>query len=192
MYRPLILACGAAVLVAVLALTRGQPQDTAPVALPEREAAAPQFVTPPEPEDTVTRAAAPTLTVAPTPVPAEPEVEEDAAFTDAQAGRPTLLPRTDRSEDGTLRASLLTLDPEARARLLAPRTQPTDMASRVAVAPTRAMHTVRAGDTLFTLALRYYRDGAAKTFIEMANAAILQGGEPDLGQVLRIPDISDL
>ncbi|MGR3493180.1 MAG: LysM peptidoglycan-binding domain-containing protein [Shimia sp.] len=195
MYRPLILACGAALLVAILAFTRVPPEDTAPIDLPERAARQAEFVAPPEPEETVTRGAAPILSVAPQSAPAafeEPDRADAQIVEDARAGRPTLLPSAAKSEDGTLRASLLTLGPEARAKLTAPRAAPTDLASRVAAAPTQAMHTVRAGDTLFTLALRYYRDGAAKTYLELANDAILKGREPDLGMVLRIPDISDL
>ncbi|MCH2076306.1 MAG: LysM peptidoglycan-binding domain-containing protein [Rhodobacteraceae bacterium] len=64
---------------------------------------------------------------------------------------------------------------------------------RLANAPTRAVHTVRLGDSLLTLALRYYGDAAKAEVIFEANRRRLStDGVLRLGQILRIPDIENL
>ena len=60
-------------------------------------------------------------------------------------------------------------------------------------APTRAVHTVRLGDSLLTLALRYYGDAAkAEVLFEANRRRLPDDGVPRLGQILRIPDIENL
>ena len=68
-----------------------------------------------------------------------------------------------------------------------------ELRAKLAAAPTRAVHTVRLGDSLLTLALRYYRDGDKAEMILEANRRHLgDGGELVIGQILRIPDIDNL
>ncbi|MEM9436505.1 MAG: LysM peptidoglycan-binding domain-containing protein [Pseudomonadota bacterium] len=67
------------------------------------------------------------------------------------------------------------------------------MRARLAQAPTRAIHTVRLGDSLLTLALRYYGDASKTEFILEANRRNLsEDGGLIIGQLLRIPEIEEL
>ncbi|MEM6479230.1 MAG: LysM peptidoglycan-binding domain-containing protein [Pseudomonadota bacterium] len=68
-----------------------------------------------------------------------------------------------------------------------------ELRAKLAQAPTRAVHTVRLGDSLLTLALRYYGDANKSEMILEANRRHL-GADGDIliGQILRIPDIEGL
>ena len=69
----------------------------------------------------------------------------------------------------------------------------TALRAKIADAPTQAVHTVRLGDSLVTLALRYYGDADKAQILHEANRRHLPAdGVPRLGQILRIPDIGDL
>ncbi|MEM6275775.1 MAG: hypothetical protein AAF714_02415 [Pseudomonadota bacterium] len=65
--------------------------------------------------------------------------------------------------------------------------------ARLADAPTRAIHTVRLGDSLLTLALRYYGDPEkAEVILEANRRHLNEDGSLLLGQIVRIPDIDNL
>jgi len=71
--------------------------------------------------------------------------------------------------------------------------QSTHIRARLAVAPNVAVHTVRLGDSLATLAEHYYDDAAKSPMILEANRRHLgDGGALRVGQMLRIPDIEGL
>ena len=71
-------------------------------------------------------------------------------------------------------------------------TFPTLQAS-VATLPNKAVHTVRLGDSLRTLALLYYDDPAKADLIYAANRRLLTDGPYiTVGQILRIPELSNL
>lgn len=68
-----------------------------------------------------------------------------------------------------------------------------DLRARLADAPTRAVHTVRLGDSLLTLALRYYGDPEkAEVILEANRRHLNEDGSLLLGQIVRIPDIDNL
>ena len=69
----------------------------------------------------------------------------------------------------------------------------TDLRRQLAAAPTRAVHTVRLGDSLLTLSLRYYGSPEGQEHILEANRRHLGAdGKLEVGQLLRIPDIDNL
>ncbi|MEM9349965.1 MAG: LysM peptidoglycan-binding domain-containing protein [Pseudomonadota bacterium] len=71
--------------------------------------------------------------------------------------------------------------------------QSSELRSLALNAPTRAIHTVRQGDSFLTLALRYYDDASKSDFILEANRRNLtEDGELIVGQLLRIPEIEQL
>jgi len=67
-----------------------------------------------------------------------------------------------------------------------------DLRSALAAAPTQAVHTVRLGDSLTTLALRYYNDPTKGDLIFEANRRVLSSRSLTVGQLLRIPELSNL
>ena len=69
---------------------------------------------------------------------------------------------------------------------------PNDLRTAIAAAQTQAVHTVRLGDSLTTLSLRYYNDGTKGDLIYEANRRVLTSKILTVGQLLRIPDLSDL
>ena len=67
------------------------------------------------------------------------------------------------------------------------------LAAALDAAPTQAVHTVRLGESLNTLALRYYRDASKADMIFEANRRILGDARKlTIGQLIRIPDLSNL
>ena len=110
---------------------------------------------------------------------------------------PALLTVTARAPDGALRpwlpqylqasdAAAIEDDPARRERDDALR-------ARLAAAPTRAIHTVRDGDSLASLAGLYYGDEAKADILLEANRRRLGAdGSMLIGQLLRIPDLDNL
>ncbi|MEM1375140.1 MAG: hypothetical protein AAGF78_12250 [Pseudomonadota bacterium] len=112
--------------------------------------------------------------------PLEPAVEASAAFAalGASAEPPLFL---DGPSDAV--AALAAPEEVGNAALRA----------RLADAPTRAVHTIRLGDSLLTLALRYYGDPEKAEIILEANRRHLsEDGALLLGQIVRIPEIDNL
>ncbi|MEL6607908.1 MAG: LysM peptidoglycan-binding domain-containing protein [Pseudomonadota bacterium] len=170
----------------------------------------------------VTRAETPTLTdVTPLTVPAETAAPTATGplFNDLGQNRPNFLTTTMRDENGTLRPSLLPLaqsnpalsqaaatdqlalaTPPARVTppvATTPATTPqignATLREQLAAVPTRAVHTVRLGDSLLTLSLRYYGTPNGQEYILEANRRHLgDNGSLQVGQLLRIPDIENL
>ncbi|MEM6897849.1 MAG: LysM peptidoglycan-binding domain-containing protein [Pseudomonadota bacterium] len=149
----------------------------------------------------------------PAPPPAKP------LYASIAATRPKLLTTTAQAADGTLVPSLgsiakreeadqaaLTAEDDGEdvplplegvtdlaATLATPQTGNAALRAQLAQAPTRAVHTVRLGDSLLTLALRYYGDADKADMILEANRRHLGDGETLLiGQILRIPEVDNL
>ncbi|MGR3434407.1 MAG: hypothetical protein ACU0CO_05890 [Shimia sp.] len=117
--------------------------------------------------------------IAPSPAPSDPAPSTPAAAPAPETGQIATI------VGGTARPSALVVRPPAIGD--------TALQERLAATPTRAVHTVRIGDSLTTLALRYYGDAEARIYILEANRRLLgEDGRATEGMLLRIPDISNL
>ncbi|WP_186827084.1 LysM peptidoglycan-binding domain-containing protein [Shimia ponticola] len=93
------------------------------------------------------------------------------------------------------RTEVVSQAPEEPAQTLETFAQTLDtseLRAALAAAPTQAVHTVRLGDSLTTLALRYYDDPSKADLIFEANRRILKSRTLVVGQLLRIPEIQNL
>ncbi|MEL6914545.1 MAG: LysM peptidoglycan-binding domain-containing protein [Pseudomonadota bacterium] len=126
-------------------------------------------------------------------------------FAALAAERPTLLTLTARGPDGRLRPAPLALDPgdwgvASRAAgtpldlaAASPLSGPETRRARLRQAPTRAVHRVRAGETLQAISRRYYgAPNRAGTIAEANRRIVGETGLVSAGQVLRIPDLDGL
>lgn len=91
-----------------------------------------------------------------------------------------------------LAPTVATPTPAPTLETFASATVPNDLRAAIAAAQTQAVHTVRLGDSLTTLSLRYYNDGTKGDLIYEANRRVLTSKILTVGQLLRIPDLSDL
>lgn len=136
---------------------------------------------------------------------AQPVNRGEALFGRLVEERPTLLTTTSRSEDGTLRPSLMAMASNVTPTVQTAPAQPQSLTSfaadpaglelrtQLSAAPTKAVHTVRVGETLQSLAVTYYQDEAKANLILLANQRLFPNGPSlQVGQLLRIPDISNL
>lgn len=85
-----------------------------------------------------------------------------------------------------------TEEPAQTLESFAETTDTSELRAALAAAPTQAVHTVRLGDSLTTLALRYYNDPSKADLIFEANRRILKSRTLVVGQLLRIPEIQNL
>ncbi len=121
-----------------------------------------------------------------------PQVEPDNTAVAALVleARPTPLEVPD------VAASVAAAPVAAAAPILAPSPAPVGNAklrAALAAAPTMAVHTVRLGDSLTTLALRYFDDsGKTEIIVEANRRSLGDAATLKIGQILRIPDISGL
>lgn len=145
---------------------------------------------------------------APAAIPAAAPQQTGPLFADMAKARPNLLTTTAQDASGRLlpsanattvvsatdEAAPLTLESiEPLAATTVPVIGNPELRAALAKAPTRAVHTVRLGDSLLTLALRYYGDAEkAEHLLEANRRNMGEDGELIIGQILRIPDIGDL
>ena len=68
-----------------------------------------------------------------------------------------------------------------------------EIRTALAAAPTQAVHTVKLGESLQTIAYIYYQDTSKADLLFEANRRLLtRSPTPQVGQLLRIPDLSKL
>lgn len=132
---------------------------------------------------------------APAAAPSSPAIA--ARLENSPATSPILgtgLPRTEQSRPVlSARAVEGAAGPTATTLVFGSAEENSALREQLANAPTRAIHTVRLGDSLLTLALRYYGDAQKAEILFEANRRRLSSdGVPRLGQILRIPDIENL
>ncbi|MEM1100338.1 MAG: LysM peptidoglycan-binding domain-containing protein [Pseudomonadota bacterium] len=125
---------------------------------------------------------------------------DEVLFSAFTVERPTLLTTTARDGEGrlmpTVRATLAPAPIATRAAStpldLAPLPATVENAA-VEDTPTRAVHVVRAGDSLTALSVHYFGSPEGHDDIRAANRHTLGGGDTlRVGQILRIPDLGAL
>lgn len=166
----------------------------------------------------VTRAPSPVLQLAPAAVAAPVAAQTgEKAFANIAAERPNLLTASVRGANGQLELGSSTTQTPTALVTPAPAPAPAiipiepvavaptpvepapvidelaQLRLQLATVPTKAVHTVRLGDSLHTLALRYYGDAEKSKFILEANRRLIRDERVlTIGQILRIPEISNL
>ncbi|MEL6550964.1 MAG: LysM peptidoglycan-binding domain-containing protein [Pseudomonadota bacterium] len=125
---------------------------------------------------------------------------DEVLFSAFTIERPALLTTTARDGEGrlmpTVRATVAPPPIATRAATtpldLAPLSAPVGL-SAVEDTPTRAVHIVRAGDSLTALSVLYFGSPEGRDGIREANRHTLGGGDTlRVGQILRIPDLGAL
>ena len=134
---------------------------------------------------TLGREISPATQPLPTPVP-----EPAAVIRPKPAPKPlpAAAPTTTRDASGTLRPSLLAMM-QRQTEIAA--TAPAPAPVKLEELPLITNHTVRLGDSLANIAIRYYGDRTKAALLAQANADLIPAdGKISLGATLRIPDFN--